>query len=166
MTIGEISPLRSLGIYDHAGSDQEHPQIYCDRACGRSGCGLAFVASLRQLFRLARCGALGRIITILCAALVAFQVPNLVAQSDKRGPAEVVEQLVHVQTKDDIADSGALFAPPKDVASVTETSHLVNPHSQLGVPTGGSAALVLSMTRRSCFPKIIPAIVKYTPMMK
>jgi pimeloyl-ACP methyl ester carboxylesterase len=60
---------------------------------------------------------IGRIVTIVAVALVAFHLQNLAAQSDKRGPAEIAEQLVHVQTKDDIADSGALFAPsPKDVA--------------------------------------------------
>src|SRR4029077_439569 len=60
--------------------------------------------------------SIGRIVTIVAAALVFFYVQNLAAQSEKRGPAEVVEQLVHVQTKDDIANSGALFAAPKDVA--------------------------------------------------
>ena len=49
-------------------------------------------------------------------SLVAFHVQNLAAQSDKRGSADVTEELVHVQTKDDIAYSGALFAPPKKIA--------------------------------------------------
>jgi len=59
--------------------------------------------------------SIGRIVTAIVAALLVFHVQNLAAQSDKRRPAEVTEELVHVQTKDDIADSGALFAPPKDV---------------------------------------------------
>ncbi len=57
-----------------------------------------------------------RFVTVIAAVLIACPVQNLAAQSDKRGRAEVTEQLVHVQTKDDIADSGAVFAPPKDLA--------------------------------------------------
>ena len=60
--------------------------------------------------------SIGRIVTLVAVALVAFHVQNLAAQSDKRGSADVTEELVHVQTKDDIADSGALFAPPKKIA--------------------------------------------------
>ena len=60
--------------------------------------------------------SIGRIVTMVAAVLVAFPAQNLAAQSDKRGPVEIAEQLVHVQTKDDIADSGALFAPPKGLA--------------------------------------------------
>ena len=36
--------------------------------------------------------------------------------ADNQKPAGFAEQIVQVQTKDDIVDSGALFAPPKDVA--------------------------------------------------
>jgi pimeloyl-ACP methyl ester carboxylesterase len=56
-----------------------------------------------------------RFVTVIATVLMVCHVQNLAAQSDKRGPAELAEQLVHVQTKDDIADSGALFAPPRDL---------------------------------------------------
>lgn len=60
--------------------------------------------------------SIGRFVFIVAAALAAFHSQNLAAQFDKRGPAEITEQLVHVDTKDEIADSGALFAPPRDAA--------------------------------------------------
>ena len=57
-----------------------------------------------------------RIVAVIAAVLIAFQVQDLAAQSDNRTPVEFGEQVVHVQTKDDIVDSGALFIPPKDKA--------------------------------------------------
>src|SRR5260370_20140568 len=41
---------------------------------------------------------------------------SFAAQADNQKAAGFAEQIVQVQTKDDIVDSGALFAPPKDVA--------------------------------------------------
>lgn len=48
--------------------------------------------------------------------LVALQVHDVAAQSEKREAGQFSEQIVHVRTRDDVVDSGALFAPPKDVA--------------------------------------------------
>jgi hypothetical protein len=41
---------------------------------------------------------------------------SLAAPADGQRVGEFAEQVVQVQTKDDIVDSGALFAPPRDVA--------------------------------------------------
>ena len=41
---------------------------------------------------------------------------SLAAQAGNQKARLFVEQLVYVQSKDEIADAGALFAPPKDVA--------------------------------------------------
>lgn len=41
---------------------------------------------------------------------------SLAAQADNQKAGKFVEQLVQVQAKDDIVDSGALFAPPKNIA--------------------------------------------------
>ncbi len=60
--------------------------------------------------------SIGRIVTLAAAAFVAFHGQSLAAQSGKQDPGGVTEQLVHVQTKDDVADSGALFAPRKGAA--------------------------------------------------
>jgi pimeloyl-ACP methyl ester carboxylesterase len=60
--------------------------------------------------------SVGPIVAVIAAFLLGFHVQYLAAQSNQQGPAAFTEQVVHVQTKDDIADSGALFAPPKDVA--------------------------------------------------
>jgi len=52
-------------------------------------------------------------------ALISAALPmgrGLAAQADNQGAVRFTEQLVHVQSKDDIDDAGALFAPPKDVA--------------------------------------------------
>jgi pimeloyl-ACP methyl ester carboxylesterase len=57
-----------------------------------------------------------RFVTVIGAILIAFQAQHLAAQSDNRKPVEFAEQVVHVQTKDDIVDSGVLFTPPKDEA--------------------------------------------------
>jgi pimeloyl-ACP methyl ester carboxylesterase len=57
-----------------------------------------------------------RLVTVIAAVLIACHVQNLAAQSGNREPLEFGEHVIHVQTKDDIADSGVLFAPPKDIA--------------------------------------------------
>lgn len=58
---------------------------------------------------------IARSVTVVAAVLIAFQVQDLAAQSDEREPVQFAEQIVHVQTSDDVADSGALFVPPKSV---------------------------------------------------
>ncbi len=50
------------------------------------------------------------------AAIGAAMGRSLAAQADNQKAREFAEQIVQVQTKDDIVDSGALFAPRKDVA--------------------------------------------------
>jgi pimeloyl-ACP methyl ester carboxylesterase len=57
--------------------------------------------------------------TVAVFALISGAPPterSLSAQAEKQGVGRFTEQLVDVQSKDDILDAGALFAPPKDVA--------------------------------------------------
>jgi pimeloyl-ACP methyl ester carboxylesterase len=55
-------------------------------------------------------------VKVLVTLLVAFHVHDLAAQFGTPDGLKIAEQIVHVQTKDDIADSGALFIPPKEIA--------------------------------------------------
>ena len=55
--------------------------------------------------------AIAGVFTVLSAAL-----PMGRAQSSNHRTGEFTERLVQVHSKDDIVDTGALFAPPKDVA--------------------------------------------------
>jgi hypothetical protein len=52
-------------------------------------------------------------------ALISVALPigrSFAEQPENQKAGKFAEQLVHGQTKDDIVDAGALFAPPKDVA--------------------------------------------------
>lgn len=56
-------------------------------------------------------------VAMLCAALWTGQ--RITAQTNGQKAEEITERIVQVQTKDDIADSGALFNPPKNIAKPT-----------------------------------------------
>jgi dienelactone hydrolase len=58
--------------------------------------------------------AIATVIAVIGAALPMGR--SLAAEADNQKVGKFAEQIVQVQSKDDIADSGALFAPPKDVA--------------------------------------------------
>lgn len=64
----------------------------------------------------ARCqiAAIATVIAVIGAALPMGR--SLAAEADNQKVGKFAEQIVQVQSKDDIVDSGALFAPPKDVA--------------------------------------------------
>jgi pimeloyl-ACP methyl ester carboxylesterase len=53
-------------------------------------------------------------VAMLCAALSIGQ--SVAAQANDRKGGEIKERIVQVQSKDDVADAGALFTPPKDIA--------------------------------------------------
>lgn len=57
------------------------------------------------------------IATVIAVISAAFPVARrLAAEADTKKTGKIEEQIVQVQSKDDIVDSGALFAPPKGVA--------------------------------------------------
>jgi len=51
---------------------------------------------------------------VLCAALTMGQ--SIAAQTNHQKAVGITERIVQVQTKDDVADAGALYTPPKSVA--------------------------------------------------
>jgi dienelactone hydrolase len=53
-------------------------------------------------------------VAMLCAALSTGQ--SIAAQANDQKAGEIKERIVEVQSKDDVADAGALFTPPKDIA--------------------------------------------------
>jgi pimeloyl-ACP methyl ester carboxylesterase len=53
-------------------------------------------------------------VAMLCAALSIGQ--SIAAQARDQKAGEIKERIVQVQSKDDVADAGALFTPPKDIA--------------------------------------------------
>src|ERR1700679_852869 len=56
-------------------------------------------------------------VAMLCAALWAGQ--SITAQTNDQKAGDITERIVQVQTKDDIADSAALFSPPKNIVKPT-----------------------------------------------
>jgi len=57
--------------------------------------------------------------TAAVLALISAALPmgrSLASEGDNQKAGEFAEQIVEVQSKDDIVDSGALFTPPKDLA--------------------------------------------------
>jgi dienelactone hydrolase len=58
--------------------------------------------------------AIATVIAVIGAALPKER--SVAAEIDNQKAAKFSEQIVQAQSKDDIVDSGALFAPPKDVA--------------------------------------------------
>jgi pimeloyl-ACP methyl ester carboxylesterase len=68
---------------------------------------------------------------------------SFAAQADHQEAREFTEQLVQVQSKDDIVDSGALFAPPKDgkpIAVIRTHGWGVNLYSPTYVAIGRALA--------------------------
>lgn len=61
-----------------------------------------------------RMAALTAVAAMLCAALWMGQ--NTAAQAGGENFRGITERLVQVQTQDNVADAGALFAPPKNIA--------------------------------------------------
>lgn len=57
------------------------------------------------------------IAAFLAVLSTGLPVRSLAAQATHQSGGQVAEQIVQVQTKDDIVDSGALFTPPKGVAT-------------------------------------------------
>lgn len=53
-------------------------------------------------------------VVTICAALPIER--SFAAQADNHKAGEIAERIVQVQTKDAVADAGALFAPPKNIA--------------------------------------------------
>ena len=52
-----------------------------------------------------------------CRALAALTMgQSIAAQTNDQKTVGITERIVQVQTKDDIADAGALYTPPKSVA--------------------------------------------------
>jgi dienelactone hydrolase len=58
--------------------------------------------------------AVAAVLALISAALSIGR--GFAGQPENQKAGKFAEQLVHVQSKDDIVDAGALFAPPKDVA--------------------------------------------------
>jgi pimeloyl-ACP methyl ester carboxylesterase len=52
-------------------------------------------------------------VAMVCAALSIGQ--SIAAQTNDQKAGETKERIVQVQSKDDVADAGALFAPPKNI---------------------------------------------------
>jgi pimeloyl-ACP methyl ester carboxylesterase len=67
----------------------------------------------RNMKRLSQIAAIAAVSTLIN---VAVPMGSFAAQAEHQNAGEFTEQLAQVQSKDDIIDSGALFAPPKDVA--------------------------------------------------
>jgi predicted alpha/beta-fold hydrolase len=53
-------------------------------------------------------------VAMLCAALSIGQ--SIAAQANDQKAGETTERIVQVQSKDEVADFGAIFTPPKNVA--------------------------------------------------
>jgi predicted alpha/beta-fold hydrolase len=58
-----------------------------------------------------------RATAMLCAALSIGQ--TIAAQANHQKAGEIEERIVQVQSKDDVADAGALFTPPKNIVKPT-----------------------------------------------
>jgi pimeloyl-ACP methyl ester carboxylesterase len=67
----------------------------------------------RNMKRLRQITAIAAVITVIS---VSRPMRSFAAQGDRQKAGEFTEQLVQVQSKDDIIDSGALFAPPGNAA--------------------------------------------------